>query len=145
MHLKSFPGLIQFVLSAGLIVYRLSWIDSLTTGNFGVPLRFTIASHAFDNRLCGEYFLELGLIDIVMPGIIISASFHPVLCSQFGKVLYWRLSLLGFGVGFLAASINLVSVNRASLLLYSVPLCIVTPLVAAALRGELRHSLRFHP
>ncbi|KAH9504036.1 hypothetical protein Btru_067579 [Bulinus truncatus] len=105
-----------------------------------IPWLFVIPSLSTDTFMAcmRRTFSMLGFGDIVIPGILI--SYNAVLDVRSNtKMVYYLTSSLSYLLGMVICMISLVYMNSGQpALLYLIPCTLITTLVTALVRGELR-------
>jgi len=141
------------ILLCGLFVYDIFWVfgtDVMVTvaKSFDAPVKLLWPKDVFAEQL---HFSMLGLGDIVIPGIFIALMLRfDVVRARKQKVKknfpkpYFNFTYVGYFLG-MATTIGVMHVFKAAqpALLYLVPYCIGSSVLAALLLGEVRELIFF--
>jgi minor histocompatibility antigen H13 len=141
------------ILLSGLFLYDIFWVfgtDVMVTvaKSFDAPIKLLWPKDLFAEQL---HFSMLGLGDIVIPGIFIALMLRfDALRARKQKVKknfpkpYFTFTYVGYILG-MATTIGVMHVFQAAqpALLYLVPYCIGSSLIAALLLGEVKQLIFF--
>jgi len=141
------------ILLCGLFVYDIFWVfgtDVMVTvaKSFDAPVKLLWPKDVFAEQL---HFSMLGLGDIVIPGIFIALMLRfDVVRARKQKVKknfpkpYFNFTYVGYFLG-MATTIGVMHVFKAAqpALLYLVPYCIGSSMLAALLLGEMKELIFF--
>merc|ERR1711879_358164 len=141
------------ILLGGLFFYDIFWVfgtDVMVTvaKSFDAPVKLLWPKDVFAEQL---HFSMLGLGDIVIPGIFIALMLRfDVVRARKQKVKkdfpkpYFNFTYVGYFLG-MATTIGVMHVFKAAqpALLYLVPYCIGSSLLAALLLGEVKELIFF--
>lgn len=141
------------ILLSGLFVYDIFWVfgtDVMVTvaKSFDAPVKLLWPKDVFAEQL---HFSMLGLGDIVIPGIFIALMLRfDVVRARKQKAKknfpkpYFNFTYVGYFLG-MATTIGVMHVFKAAqpALLYLVPYCIGSSVLAALLLGEVKELIFF--
>lgn len=132
------------ILLGGLFVYDIFWVFGTNVmvtvaKSFEAPIKLVFPQDLLSNGFHASNFAMLGLGDIVIPGIFIALLLRFD-CSQKRKSsLYFYATFIAYFLGLMATIFVMHVYKHAQpALLYLVPACVSTPILVAAVRGELK-------
>lgn len=132
------------ILLGGLFVYDIFWVFGTNVmvtvaKSFEAPIKLVFPQDLLANGLNASNFAMLGLGDIVIPGIFIALLLRFDCSLKRKSSLYFYVTFVAYFLGLMATIFVMHVYKHAQpALLYLVPACVATPILVAAIRGELK-------
>lgn len=141
------------ILLGGLFIYDIFWVfatDVMVTvaRSFEAPIKIVFPQDLLENGLSANNFAMLGLGDIVIPGIFIALLLRFDVSLKRGSSVYFYVTFLAYFAGLMTTIFIMHVYKHAQpALLYLVPACLGTPLLAALVRGDITTMFKYedHP
>jgi len=141
------------ILLGGLFVYDIFWVFGTNVmvtvaKSFEAPIKLVFPQDLLANGLNASNFAMLGLGDIVIPGIFIALLLRFDCSLKRKSSLYFWATFIAYFLGLMATIFVMHVYKHAQpALLYLVPACVATPILVAAVRGELKQLFAYedHP
>ncbi|KAK2709039.1 hypothetical protein QYM36_014611 [Artemia franciscana] len=151
LHLNSV--LTGCTLLSGLFIYDVFWVFGTNVmvtvaKSFEAPIKLIFPSDLLENGLSASNFAMLGLGDIVIPGIFIALLLRFDNSLNRGRKTYFNATFFAYIAGlFLTIFVMHVFKHAQPALLYLVPACLGTPILIAAIKGDLKALFKYedHP
>ena len=139
-----------FILLSGLFFYDIFWVFGTevmvsVAKNFDAPVKILFPKSLFADKL---QFTMLGLGDIVIPGIFVALCLrfdqHQAKDKKRFSKPYFTACLTAYVIGLVITVFVMHTFKAAQpALLYLSPACILSVLLTAAVRGELKQVLAY--
>lgn len=144
--LKQFRIGIIFLLS--FLAYDVFWcfgtnIMETVALKFHAPIMIHFPVDIIHNGWHAKVFTSLGTGDILLPGCFIAMLHRFDISLKRNSSLYFSATIIAYFFGLLATTLTMLHFKRCQpALLYCVPVCVLTPILIATLRGELKKLLK---
>jgi len=132
------------ILLSGLFFYDIFWVFGTNVmvtvaKSFEAPIKLVFPQDILTNGLNASNFAMLGLGDIVIPGLFIALLLRFDHSTKRKSRIYFYSTLVAYFLGLMATIFVMQVFKHAQpALLYLVPACLVTPMMVALFRGELK-------
>jgi minor histocompatibility antigen H13 len=132
------------ILLGGLFIYDIFWVFGTNVmvtvaKSFEAPIKLVFPQDLLANGFNASNFAMLGLGDIVIPGIFIALLLRFDCSLKRKSSLYFYATFIAYFLGLMATIFVMHVYKHAQpALLYLVPACVTTPILVAAVRGELK-------
>ncbi|KAF0289042.1 Minor histocompatibility antigen H13 [Amphibalanus amphitrite] len=141
------------ILLGGLFIYDIFWVfatDVMVTvaRSFEAPIKIVFPQDLLEKGLAADNFAMLGLGDIVIPGIFIALLLRFDVSLKRGSQVYFYVTFAAYFAGLMTTIFIMHVYKHAQpALLYLVPACLGTPLLAALVRGDIKTMFKYedHP
>ncbi|CAO1373401.1 unnamed protein product [Diamesa hyperborea] len=141
------------ILLGGLFIYDIFWVFGTNVmvtvaKSFDAPIKLVFPQDLLSNGFNASNFAMLGLGDIVIPGIFIALLLRFDCSRNKKSSIYFYATFLAYFLGLMATIFVMHVYKHAQpALLYLVPACVTTPILVAAVRGELKMLFAYedHP
>ena len=135
------------ILLGGLFFYDVFWVFGTNVmvsvaKSFDAPIKLIFPQDLIEHGFSAEKYALLGLGDIVIPGIFIALLLRfDVSLNRNSRVYFYSSFVAYIAALFTTIFVMHVFKHAQPALLYIVPMCLVTPLFIALVKGDL--SLMF--
>lgn len=132
------------ILLCGLFVYDIFWVFGTNVmvtvaKSFEAPIKLLFPQDIISNGLNASNFAILGLGDIVIPGIFIALLLRFDHSLKRKSKLYFYATFIAYFLGLMATILVMHIFKHAQpALLYLVPMCLITPLLLALVKGDIK-------
>lgn len=132
------------ILLCGLFVYDIFWVFGTNVmvtvaKSFDAPIKLLFPQDIITNGLNASNFAILGLGDIVIPGIFIALLLRFDYSLKRKSKLYFYATFVAYFLGLMATILVMHIFKHAQpALLYLVPMCLITPLLLALIKGDIK-------
>ncbi|XP_065577350.1 minor histocompatibility antigen H13-like [Artemia franciscana] len=137
-----------YIFLSCLFIY-VSWVFGTNvkvpvTKSFEAQIKLIFPSDLLENGLSASNFAMLGLGDIIIPGIFIALLLRFDHSLNRGRSTYFTATFFAYIAGlFLAIFVPHVFKHDQPALLYLVPACLGTPILIAAIKGDLKALFKY--
>lgn len=132
------------ILLCGLFVYDIFWVFGTNVmvtvaKSFDAPIKLLFPQDIITNGLNASNFAILGLGDIVIPGIFIALLLRFDHSLKRKSKFYFYATFIAYFLGLMATILVMHIFKHAQpALLYLVPMCLITPLLLALVKGDIK-------
>lgn len=141
------------ILLGGLFFYDIFWVFGTNVmvtvaKSFEAPIKLVFPQDLLEKGFGASNFAMLGLGDIVIPGIFIALLLRYDYSLKRKSSVYFYATFIAYFLGLMATIFVMHVYKHAQpALLYLVPACLITPLLVALVRGDLKSLLAYedHP
>lgn len=132
------------ILLCGLFFYDIFWVFGTNVmvtvaKSFEAPIKLVFPQDLLSNGLNASNFAMLGLGDIVVPGIFIALLLRFDISLKRKIPVYFYTTFTAYFLGLMATIFVMHWFKHAQpALLYLVPACLLTPILIALLKGDMK-------